>query len=367
MSRGSPLRLTCRGGLLLLLLVACRDPVEPILDCAPVGELTPICGLANPEDLVAVSRGAWLVISQVRSGEQGGNLIALRPSGEELTLLFPIEGDPLETIAPTPGWGAADCSGPPDSLRFAPLGIDVGRGPDGKRTLFVVNRGSRQSIELFELFESDPPALDWRGCVPVPGFALNNDVAALPGGGFVATNMYPRNWGLGRFWMTLRALLGWNTGYLLEWTPAVGWRQIPNSKASYPNGIEVSPDGEILYFGAFGSSEFVRLQRSDGSERTSIVIPHPDNLTWSRDGRLLVTAHSAPLTQLMSCQSIEEGACGTSFAVYAIDPETLKPALLLEHAGGPPMGAGSVAVQIGDEIFIGSFVGDRIVRSRLPL
>jgi hypothetical protein len=307
------------------------------------------------------------VISQIRAGDRGGNLIALRPSGKELTLLFPVEGDALERIAPTPGWGVPDCPGPPDPSRFAPVGIDVGRGPDGKRVLLATNHGSRHSIELFELTESSPPALDWRSCVPVPGRVLTNDVAALPGGGFVATNMYPRNWGLGRFWLTLRALLGWNTGYLLEWQPGGSWRQIPNSVASYPNGIEVSPNGEILYFGAFGSSEFVRLKRSDGSERTSIGIPHPDNLTWSRDGRLLVAAHSASLTQLMGCQSIDEGACGTSFAIYAIDPETLETALLLDHPGGPPMGGGSVAVQIGDEIFIGSFVGDRIVRSPLPL
>jgi hypothetical protein len=359
--------LTLRGAVLLPLLLACADPVEPIRDCATVGGITPICGLANPEDLVAVSRGTWLVISQIRAGDRGGNLIALRPSGKELTLLFPVEGDPLESIAPTPGWGAPDCPGPPDPLRFAPAGIEVGGGPDGKRVLLSTNHGSRHSIELFELTESSPPALDWRGCVPVPGRVLTNDLAALPGGGFVVTNMYPRNWGLGRFWLTLRALLGWNTGYLLEWQPGAGWRQIPNSVASYPNGIEVSPDGETVYFGAFGSSEFVRLKRSDGSERTSIRIPHPDNLTWSRDGRLLVAAHSAPLTQLMGCGSIDEGACGTSFAIGAIDPQTLETALLLDHAGGPPMGGGSVAVQIGDEIFIGSFVGDRIVRSPLPL
>ena len=82
-------------------------------------------------------------------------------------------------------------------------------------------------------------------------------------------------------------------------------RQIPHSKASYPNGVEVSADGETLYFAAFGASELVRMGRIDGSERTSVPIPHPDNLTWSEDGRILVAAHTAPLTEVAGCLSIE--------------------------------------------------------------
>jgi hypothetical protein len=175
--------------------------------------------------------------------------------------------------------------------------------------------------------------------------------------------MYPRSSGLGSLLLRLRLLLAWNTGYVLEWRPEAGWRQIPNTKASYPNGVEVSSDGETLYFAAFGSSELVRMRRADGAERTSVPVPRPDNLTWSDDARLLVAAHTAALMEVAGCLSIEAGACGTSFAAYAVDPETLETELILEHAGGPPMGGASVALQVGDELFLGSFVGDRIGRA----
>jgi hypothetical protein len=106
------------------------------------------------------------------------------------------------------------------------------------------------------------------------------------------------------------------------------------------------------------------MRRSDGTERTSVPIPRPDNLTWSDDARILVAAHTAPLTEIAGCLSIEEGTCGASFSVYAVDPETLETERLLEHAGGPPMGGASVALQVGDQLFLGSFVGDRIGRAR---
>jgi hypothetical protein len=33
---------------------------------------------------------------------------------------------------------------------------------------------------------------------------------------------------------------------------------------------------------------------------------------------------------------------------------------------GTPMGAGTVALQVGDDVWIGSFIGDRIGRAPLP-
>jgi hypothetical protein len=353
------------AALLLTYLGGCANPVEPVLECTEAGGITPICGLVNPEDLALLSPSPWIAVSQIRNAERGGNLIALHPPWNKPTLLFPVEGASLGVTKPSDGWGAKDCPGPPDPERFSPLGLDLARRADGKRVLFAINHGSRQSVELFEVGRSDPPTLTWQGCVLVPGSALTNDLAALPDGGFVVTNMYPRSWGLGSLLLRLRLLLAWNTGYVLEWTPANGWRQIPHSKASYPNGVEVSPDGETLYFAAFGSSELVRMKRSDGSERTSVPVPRPDNLTWGDDKRLLVAAHTAPITEVAGCLSIEEGSCGVSFSVYAVDPETLETERILEHPGGPPMGGASVALQVGDQLFLGSFVGDRIGRASL--
>ncbi len=32
---------------------------------------------------------------------------------------------------------------------------------------------------------------------------------------------------------------------------------------------------------------------------------------------------------------------------------------------GPPMGGGTVGLQVGDELFVGSFAGDRVLRVKL--
>jgi hypothetical protein len=90
-----------------------------------------------------------------------------------------------------------------------------------------------------------------------------------------------------------------------------------------------------------------------------IAVEHPDNLTWARDGRLLVTGQNTRMADMLRCGEVE-GSCGVSFQVLAVDTETFEAELLLEHAGAP-MGAGTVALEVGPELVIGSFRGDRVV------
>ena len=58
------------------------------------------------------------------------------------------------------------------------------------------------------------------------------------------------------------------------------------------------------------------------------------------------------------------GACPIAFAIVSVDPETMT-ASDVYASDGPPMGAGTVGLQVGDEIFIGSFKGDRVLRVKL--
>ena len=50
--------------------------------------------------------------------------------------------------------------------------------------------------------------------------------------------------------------------------------------------------------------------------------------------------------------------------MVALDPETLAAEIVLEHEG-PPLGAATVALSVGDAIYLGSFAGDRIARAPL--
>ena len=54
-----------------------------------------------------------------------------------------------------------------------------------------------------------------------------------------------------------------------------------------------------------------------------------------------------------------------AFEILALDADTLAGFAWLSHRGAP-MGAATVAVQLGDDVYLGSFAGDRITRWRVP-
>jgi hypothetical protein len=89
---------------------------------------------------------------------------------------------------------------------------------------------------------------------------------------------------------------------------------------------------------------------------------HPDNLTWTRDGQLLVTGQIGPIGELLGCGDLEEGTCAVPFSVLLVDPGTLDVQTVIEHPA-TAHGAASVALEIGDEILIGTFAGDRLGRA----
>ena len=107
-----------------------------------------------------------------------------------------------------------------------------------------------------------------------------------------------------------------------------------------------------------------KISRKTGERLASVEIASPDNVLWSPDGSLLVASHNAPIRDVLACGEIEHGACPFHYSIVQLDPETLKPRALYENSG-PPMGAGTAALRIGDELVIGTFKGDRIVRAKL--
>lgn len=345
-SRGADARRArgCFVALGALLALACRQAPPPITSCAPAGDLTPICEFQNPEDLAVA--GDWLLVSQFPAGEKPGSLIAYRPADGTKRALYPTDDSP-------PG-GACDAGAPPPAQDFAPHGIDLA----GDR-LLVVNHGSREAIEEFAFASgAEGPTLAWRSCTQLPSDANANDVAALAGGGFVATKMTQRPQLLGM----LKLMLGLKSGALLRFAPgAAGWEVVPNSEGRGPNGVEVGPDG-TLFIAEWAARRLVRLA-PDGSARTAAPLDFsPDNLSWASDGRLLVTGQRAAATEVPSCLSVKAGACALATAVAAVDPQTLAVTKLVDDDPATTVGAGSIAVELGDALWIGTFAGDRLVK-----
>ncbi len=337
--------------------------LEPLRGCEGEGAIEVLCGFQNPEDLAAAPGGEWIVVSQfprLVDGEVSGagSLVALRPSDGERRALFPVAS--VETRSGVAGVGSTECGGPPDPGRFSPHGIDLALGEDRAVRMLVVNHGGREAVELFRLvLAAEGPSAEWQGCVPLPEDAQGNDVAALPDGAFVTTKMLPRDAGV---FSMLRIGLGLATGELLEWSPAGGWRAIPGTRESAPNGVAASPDGQTLYFAAWGDSKLVRIGR-DGSGRREVALPHhPDNLTWGRGGKLLVTGQKGSITQIPACGRLDSGTCPLPFSVVSVGADDLSLEVVFDHDPARIGGAGTVALEHSGALWIGTFAGDRVLR-----
>lgn len=347
---------------LALALCACSKPREPITDCAPAKDARPICGFHNPEDLAYLAKANALVVSEMGAvdGHRPGDLAFFDLASDSRTPVYPpAGGDSSEAVE---SWGDPACPGPPGPA-FSPHGLDLAARADGALELLVVNHGGRESIELFEVSDSPgAPALAWRGCVLSPEGALMNDVAALPGGGFVATEFLAKDHPLRS---SLLALLGFASGAVFEWQSGKAWSEVPGTRVRMPNGIAVSRDGETLFVDVYFGDEVRKIARKTGELLGAADVASPDNINWSPDGQLLVASHNAPLNEMLACGDVEKGQCPFHFSIVRLDPATMKGVAVYENAG-PPMGGGTSALRIGNELVVGSFAGDRLLRVTLP-
>ena len=367
------MRIAFFAAILSVSLLACRDPLPPIETCEATETLEPICGFQNPEDLAVLPKGDFLLVSQFGSmdGAEPGSIALFDWQNREHRQLFPSsdegktfpDSDPEKVRrSPMEGWGTPDCPGEPDT-DFAPHGIQLSRRGDGRLQLLVVNHGDREAIEFFEVVRNGSDVeLRWRGCAIPPPDSYINSVVATPEGGFLATHMFPKSSGS---FSLLKGMAGFATGYVLEWSPGAGFTQVPGTDVAMPNGIELSPDGKIIYLNVYLGNEFKKIRRSDGKTLASIELARPDNVRWNTDGsRLLVASHTGSISDMLACQQQETGSCPLGFEIVSIDPGDLSRVTLVANEG-PPMGAATVAVQVGDDLYLGTFKGDRLARAPL--
>jgi hypothetical protein len=378
-------------GIAMLLLPGCAKKPEALPVCTSANSPRSICGLRNPEDLAFAEGSSWLVISQMAHQDRNaqpdaplarpGSLLAYRVSDGTRRTLFPLPaassatwndelggGDSREMRRPD--WGHPSCPGPLDVKRFNPHGIAIGPHASGAVQLAVVSHGGREAVELFEWREDasgeDFPSVRWRGCVPMPPKMMANDLALLSDGGFVVTKFLPpiQSVGLSAMWSGFKVMAGWRTGEVYRWKPGGEVVVVPESGGSAPNGIAVSKDERSVFVAEWGSRRVTRLplDPAQGPKRESVVLGHhPDNLTWMRDGRLLVAGQGGSVSGVLGCGKIERGGCGLDYGVYAIDPTNLRATLLREGKG-----AASVALEFGPDIFVGAFTGDQVERFPSP-
>jgi hypothetical protein len=339
-----------------------RSPEGSSLDCEPMGTARPICGFENPEDMVPLPGNEALLIGEYGNAptHHSGALVVFELASEAHRPLY--RGGQRENERAEAGWGDPACVSPPDP-RFNSHGIDLVERDDGRLALLVVQHGSREAVEFFEVTGSGVDwRVDWRGCVESPADASLNEVVGLPDGSFYATKMAS---------LSLAADLTSGfpttpTGEAYHWTPEHGFRAIGGTEGIIPNGIAASPDARFVYMNASGESSIRKVEVATGREIGRAQVAMPDNVTWSPDGHLLVASlRAVDPEQFDLCQHVESGPCPMPFAIVAVDPERMEVLGTVYENQGRPMGAGTVGLQVGRELFVGSFQGDRILRIEL--
>jgi hypothetical protein len=294
-----------------------------------------VCEQQGPEDLVAIGTG-WVAASAMAAP---GGVRVVRTRDRAPFIVYPAAAAQNRHDRQT----YPDCPGPPDAQNFTTHGLyaEPGAGPVHK--LFVVAHGARESVEIFDLdTRGDVPVATWRGCAVAPDPIGLNSVRGLPDGGFIATNFLPRN---SSPESTQRMREGEPNGELWEWHTVSGWQKVPGSEAAGANGLELSADGRTLYVAAWGTQSFFRLSRGSAPPRRD-EIPlgfRVDNIHWARDGSLFAV-----------------GQAQQSWKAVKIDPTTLAVRDVLLEADTAEFNAGTALVEVGDELWVGSFRGNRI-------
>ena len=107
----------------------------------------------------------------------------------------------------------------------------------------------------------------------------------------------------------------------------------------------------------YAGGEVRRISRVTGEVLGVAEIPSPDNIAWDEaGGKLLVASH---LGNPLSCAGVDEGACPMEFQIVELDPQSMATRVVYRNEG-VPMGAVTVALQRGKNLWFGTFRGDRL-------
>ena len=331
--------------------------------CEAAGDYAFVCGPKSAEDLVSIPGTKWIIASDL-SAEGPINLI----DAENKTWAEINTDGALQAQQDMDTYG--DCPGAPDPVTLSTHGLNLQPGADGHSTLYVVGHGGREAIEVFDVDATgQEPQLTWIGCVLTPDGMAANSVASLPDGSLLAT--IPLLTGV----PISDALAGHVTGGVFRWSPGDdGFSAVLGTAMPYANGIEVSPDGKEFYVASSGLANVVAFSNTDparllrSSETLSFI---PDNLHRADDGSLVTAGLEIEDPVCGRVKQSEEftleefAACPRAFTVVAVDPKSMQVSVLATGPANPDFSNITMALTVGNELWIGTFAGDRIAHRPL--
>lgn len=350
---------------MLALWLAAGTPLAAAGDCPASGDYRFVCGPHNAEDMVLVPGTHWIIASGMAPAAP---IYLVDAQQKSWTALYP--GDRPLAQQDMSTYGA--CPGAPPPGTLVSHGLNLRPGADGHSTLYVVGHGGREAIEVFDVDASGAkPALTWIGCVLLPEGMAANSVASLSDGSLVATvPLHP-----GR--TISEAIAGEATGAVHAWSPGEqGFSLVEGTGLPYANGIEVSADGQEIYVVSSGLATVSAFSNTNPARtlRVTETLPFvPDNLHRASDGTLIT---AGLVTEDPVCGNVPGpepfdleafASCPRPFIVRAIDPRTMDGQDLARGPANERFSNITMALPVGDELWIGTFAGDRIAyRSQRP-
>jgi hypothetical protein len=326
--------------------------------CAPAAGLTFICGLQNPEDVAPVPGTRWLLISGMAPG---AGLNVVDTQAKAVRKLYA----PGLASARADKTRFAACPGPLDPKQAVLHGLALRPAAGGRYTVYATNHGGRESVEVFELAvepgtSAATPVASWIGCVMLPPKLAANSVAAFSDGTLVATVLILA----GRTFED--AFAGRNTGIVLQWTPGTpGFVELKGTELVANNGIETSPDDREFYVASTPTRRiyaFSRARPGDGPLWFAQLKDFgPDNVRWTTGNRLITAGLIDDEPACGGRPKDEQGIrCPMGYAVATIDPATRAVTEIARGSRTPSFTGTAMAAIVGNELWLGSFLADRL-------
>lgn len=300
---------------------------------ALAGTVSAICGLNQPEDFAVTPDGRNIVV-----GDLGMTMDAKGihpPTG-------PVEMAQVDTVTGRvrrlgriwdngADWGDPACHARDRSGPFFVLGMDISYRRPGIVQLLLVNTIGGPHVEFYQLIQKDVGlAAAWRGCVETPGAGSIDAVAALPGGGFVASVLCAPEY------VDLAACIGASkrgeeTGWLLSWHRGQPVLKLPHSDAQLNNGLAVSPGGDQIYTVVSGQDSLKVYSLAAGRfVRTIDLAFSGDNARAGPPGWVIVGGTSSG----NFCLGRVASGCTNSSWVMAVETSTGRRELLFHALEG---------------------------------
>lgn len=310
--------------------------------CTPDYGINYICGLINAEDLLNISDTGLIIASGMNGDLEGstvnGHIYLVDTKNNNWEDLISASNFSLSWDTDTYPY----CPGDIDINDFSAHGLALKQRDAGNFDLYITSHGAREAVEIFTLsVENRSASLTWRGCVPLDETIMHNSLAILDDGGFITTQFMTWDGGVES------AFSGEAKDSLVTWKPGGQPTLVPNSELIAPNGIVVSEDERYIYVAAFGSSELVRFDSAqDPLTKDSIPLTIlPDNVRWASSGKLLTAGGNAS---------------GEGWSVIEIDASSLEATRVGGMGGDIAIQGVSSALQVEDDIWVGTYSGDRI-------